>query len=429
LKDRLSLLLSQSPTAFHATKHLMEVLSAAGFIPLEERKKWDIKPGGKYLVQRNHSSLVAFELGKGEPGEEGFRIAAAHTDSPHLKIKNFSGKIWKGMLTLGVEVYGGPILSTWVDRDLGLAGKVLYKSSQEIEEYLINPREIQATIPNLPIHLNREVNKGIELNPQKDLRAIFPSISAAEGEKAENLFALLLKDHLPQGAQLIDADLFLYPLEPAQFFEGPHALFSSARLDNLLGCHAVLEGLTGSGDSQATKIAAFFDHEEIGSQTPQGAQSSFLRDIMGRILAISQSNSEEAYYRAKAHSAILSVDGAHALHPNHEEKFDPHYAPTFGQGVVIKYNSNQRYATNAATSTWFQELCGKKGIPVQKLMNRSDTPTGSTVGPFLSSSLGIPAVDVGAPMWAMHSTRETASLIDHQAAIDAAIAFYEEQES
>jgi aspartyl aminopeptidase len=433
LKERLRHFLDNSPTAFHATEQLMQFLSSSGYKVLDERLSWDLIPGGKYLVQRNKSSLLAFEMGMGSPTDHGFRIAAAHTDSPHLKIKNLSGKVWKGLLTLGVEIYGGPILSTWLDRDLGLAGKVLLKTSRGIEEQLINPEGVQATIPNLPIHLNREVNKGVELNPQVDLRAVFPGLNTGEFQEntnvipGEEILSLLLKDHLPAGAAVIDADLFLYPKEKAQFFPGTLETISSARLDNLLGCHAVAEGLEASPSSPSTKIAVFFDHEEIGSLTPQGAQGSFLGDVLGRIMGLGPQPNTEDLYRAKANSLILSVDGAHALHPNHEEKFDPYYAPVFGGGVVIKYNAGQKYATNAASSSWFQDLCSKKGIVSQRLMNRSDIPTGSTVGPFLSSNLGIPAVDIGTPMWAMHSTRETASFIDQKAAVNAVLEFYKEE--
>jgi len=417
-KDSLLRFLDQSPTAFHCTENLAKDFLQAGFSQLKENDQWELKPHGRYFVIRGEASLVAWIMGKESPGETGFRIAAAHTDSPLLKVKNLSQKLWKGSLIQGIEIYGSPILSTWLDKDLALAGRLVVQIGEEHRHVLYHSSRPLGIIPNLAIHLNRDINKGVELNPQKDLQVLTfltKGISSLEEEMTLSL---------PSGAKILDADLFFIPWEKAQAYEDQWQSITSGRLDNLLGSHSLAQSLISTKPGTGTQLGAFFDHEEIGSQSAHGAGSSFLEDILFRL---SSSVSTEDYFRAKAKSNLLSIDGAHALHPSHEDKMDSAYTPVLGQGPVIKSNSLQKYATNAATSAWFIRLCEKTKIPFQKIVNRSDLPTGSTIGPILSTKLGIPALDIGSALLAMHSSRETASFLDHQHMINILTAYFQEE--
>ena len=399
--------LDNSPTAFHAGSRICDELKEVGFEELNEGQPWQIQSGKAYYVQRSTSGIVAFRVGTLPPADAGYRIIAAHTDSPSLKIKLESEIVENGVAKVGVEVYGGPILNTWLDRNLGIAGRVMVRDEKGSLPRLVTIAAPVAVIPNLAIHLNRDVNKGVELNKQVHLPAILGSV-----EDDENILKNLVADELDlEVDQLGEMDLFLFDTNKACLNGIDESLISSARLDNLAMCHAVLKALCDCDESESTSVGVFFDHEEIGSRSPQGADSDFVRTVLERIALID--GGVEGGYRSLANSLMISGDGAHALHPSYQDRYDLDHAPTINSGPVIKYNANLRYSTTAETAEMFSVMCESMQIPYQKAMNRSDIPSGSTVGPVCAANLGVKSVDVGCAMWGMHSIRETAGIYDH----------------
>ncbi|MBT3273557.1 MAG: M18 family aminopeptidase, partial [Spirochaetales bacterium] len=397
---------------------------AAGYIQLKEGDAWDLQPGGKYLVTRQDSSVIGFHVGTKEPADSGFRIAAAHTDSPGFRLKTETEDVSAGALRVTAEVYGGPILSSWLDRDLSIAGRVVFDDGGKLASTLFNAFDAVAVIPSVAIHLNREVNKGIELNAQEKLRAVL-SVSVDEQDKKGFLKRLIGKALGIDAARIHDADLYLFSAEPARLISGEDNMYVSGRIDNLGMSHAVMAALCGSSAAEPTCVAALFDSEEIGSMTWQGAQSSFLRDLLHRI-SLSFSDSNEDFFRALAHSSLISADAAHAVHPNYADKHDSYYVPNLNGGPVVKANARQSYTTTAESGERFIKLCKNHKIPVQKFIGRSDIPSGGTIGPITSASLGIPSVDIGNPIWGMHSIRETAGTKDQPYMVDALKAFFQE---
>jgi aspartyl aminopeptidase len=422
LTDDLLSFINKSATAFHAAAALIQSLEKEGFQALQEDEHWSLKPGHKYYVTRNSSAVVAFITGTEDPAETGFKIIGAHTDSPLFKVKNESETISGNYLKLGVEVYGGPIINTWLDRELSLAGRVMISEKGRTLQRLIKTKRPVAVIPNLAIHMNREVNKGVELNKQSHLPAIF-SASGQDPEKGA-LRRFVAKEVGTHPENIGEMDLFLFDSTPGMYAGMETELITAGRLDNLAMCHAALKALLPAGNKPWTSVAVFYDNEEVGSQTLQGAGSFFLKETLQRILLSEKETLSDSWYRAAARSFMISADMAHALHPNYAEKHDPDYAPRINKGPVIKLNANFRYATTAETAFRFEQLCKEEKIPCQKMTNRSDIPSGSTIGPVSSSSLGIKTVDVGNPMWAMHSIRETAGVIDHDLMTRAFTAFY-----
>ncbi len=400
-----------SPTAYHAVSVITDMLSKKGFMELNEKSAWVLEPGGEYFVQRNRSSLIAFRMGLKNPAENGFLITGAHTDSPGLKLKLF-GEEKDGYFRTGVEVYGGPIISTWLDRELSVAGIVNVKRRGKWVHELVMLPNPAAVIPNLAIHLNRDVNKGMEYNKQEHLKAFFPGGSVLEliGEvlKAD-------KDDIGEG------DLFLFDPSKGSILAGK--AFVSPRIDNLAMCHAVLESFINAPGADGTQIAVFYDNEEIGSRTFQGADGSFFYELLERITAVTGGSGDD-HYRAKAKSFMISADGAHALHPNYKDKHDREFAPVLNKGPVLKINAGYSYATNSAGAAVFTDICSRSGVEFQKLIGRSDIPSGGTIGAVSSSILGIRTIDVGNPMLAMHSIRETAGVDDHIAMIKVLGEFY-----
>ncbi len=406
-KDLISFI-DASPTAFHATANIESTLKKNGFSLLKEDAAWKIKKEGKYFVKRNDSSIIAFITGSKSPAVSGFKIAGAHTDSPLLKIKTETENCSSGVVRVATETYGGPLINTWFDRDLGIAGKVMVKNTKGYSPVLLKIDRPVAIIPSLAIHLNREANKGFEFNPQNHLQAVISS----DPESKNILKTLIAKELGTKIENIGEMDIFLYDLQKGTFSGGDGQLFSSGRIDNLQMCHSILEALLSVKKSDATVIAAFYDNEEIGSKTLMGADSDFMRSIIERITSLLCTGKDDIY-RAISKSFLISADGAHAQHPNFPEKHDPGYVPKLNKGPVIKLSASFRYATTAESSAYFIELCEKKNIPFQKMANRSDVPSGSTIGPMSSASLGIKAIDVGNAMWAMHSVRETAGTLDH----------------
>jgi aspartyl aminopeptidase len=415
--------LDRSPTMFQATAESVRRLMAAGFTPLDETDSWKLSPGGRHFVVRNNTAVAAFVLPKALPKAPVFRIAGAHTDSPCLKVKADSESVAAGCIRVAVEVYGGPINSTWLDRPLSLAGRAIVRGvNGRGEVRLVNLQKPVAVIPNLAIHLNRDVNTAFEYNKQNHLPLVLGNASDAKARTLRPLVAAALGLKDPEA--ILELDLYAYDCQPAQRVGAAGEFVCSGRLDNLAACHAILAALPKAEPAKGSiALAILFDNEEIGSQTPMGADSSFLKTLLERIV-LGCGGGREALLQSLAGSFLISNDAAHAIHPNFTDKHDGAYAPTVNGGPVIKLNANFRYATTADTAAVFADLCRQAKVPCQRLVNRSDLPAGSTIGPMTSASLGIRGVDVGIPMWAMHSCRETAGTRDHAAMRDVLKLFF-----
>lgn len=409
LSDDLLRFIDASKSVYHATAQITDRLEAAGFICLDEKSSWNLESGNDYYIIRNSSAVVAFKMGSQPFIDAGFHIAGAHTDSPGLKLKADSFIQKHGYATVTTEVYGGPIVSTWLDRSLTIAGKVMLNDNNTLVEKLINFEHPIATIPNLAIHLNRDVNDGFKYNKQDHLSVI---IDAPLAEKVSSLTELLANHLNVDKNQIMEADLFLTDTQPPHYTGINQQLISSPKIDNLAMCHSILTSLIESAPCKGTSIGVFYDNEEVGSQTLQGAASSFFKDILERIVLCS-GGSKEDFYRTTASSFQISADGAHAIHPNFTDKHDKAYAPQINKGPVIKLNANYRYATTSESASRFIQLCQAVDVPYQKMANRSDMPSGSTIGPISSAATGIQTVDVGNPMLAMHSIREVSGVFDH----------------
>ena len=403
-----------SPTAFHAVAKAKEDLCKEGFVEIKEEEKWKLEKGGKYFVTKNDSALTAFVVGKGEIEENGFKIIGAHTDSPSFRIKPAPEMVVDNTyVRLNTEVYGGPILNTWMDRPLGVAGRVTLRSENILypETRLVNINKPIMIIPNLAIHMNRDVNAGIELNKQKDTLPLLGMVSD-ELEKDNYLMSAIAKELSVELKQIIDFDLFLYEYEKGSIIGLNNEFISSSRLDDLAMVHAGIRALARVEAVEATNIMVCFDNEEVGSSTKQGADSNMLVDILERI-TISLDKNREDFLRAISKSFIISADNAHAVHPNSPEKNDPTSKPYMNKGPVIKINANQSYTTDSNSDAVYELVCEKAGVPVQKFVNRSDARGGSTIGPISSTHLNIRSVDMGSPTLAMHSIRELGGVLDH----------------
>jgi aspartyl aminopeptidase len=399
-KDFLSFL-KESPTSYHCVKEVKKRLLKEGFSPLEEDKLWQMKKGGKYFVSRG-GSIASFCIPTSDP--KSLSILAAHTDSPALKVKPNPVTVHEGMNLLSVEVYGGPILHSWLNRDLALAGRCFLADGKE---ELIFLDEIPFIIPELAIHLNREVNKGIPINRQDHL---MPLISMADKDSPLDIKALLQEQC--GFKEILSYDLFLVPIQPPSLLGLKQEWIASYRIDNLTSVHAGVHAITSYQDSSTLPLAIFFDHEEIGSKSWEGAASTFTSDILTRIKAF-LSLSDEEFLILKRNSLCHSLDMAHAVSPLHKSKHDVGHKPLLGQGLVVKENSDQRYATSAYTLSLVKRIAKKANVSIQTFAARSDIPCGSTIGPSITSSTGIAVVDLGCAQLSMHSTREIASVQDH----------------
>ena len=420
-KDLISFI-DNSPVSYFATQNIIKTLEENGYNALDEGDKWLLELGQKYYVSRNDSAVIAFQLGSKLPWESGFNIAGAHTDSPHLKLKNESLEKKAGCVKVSIETYGGGINSTWLDRDLSLAGRIAIKTEMGVESRLVDFKRAIGSVPNLAIHLNRELNKGVEYNKQTQLPVI---LLANDQNVDENTFLkeIVGKEAGVSADDILEMDLFFYDNQKGALIGLEQDMITVGRIDNLAMCHAIYKSLTSVDQAEATNIGAFFDSEEIGSRTLMGADSNYLDALLNRIV-FSLGGTLEDSLRARHHSFLISTDGAHALHPNYTDMHDKAYAPLINKGPVIKISSNFRYATTAKTAGVFINLCSKAGVPYQKMANRSDLPSGSTIGPTSSAGLGIDTIDVGSPMLAMHSIRESQGVLDHLYMVDVLKAFY-----
>jgi aspartyl aminopeptidase len=401
-----------SPSPWHAVASVSSQLQAHGFTPLSETETWQLTPGGQYYVVRDGASIIAFTLGKSPIVESGFKIVGAHTDSPGLRLKPKAAYAKQGIAQLGVEVYGGPILATFTDRDLSLAGRVVVKNGDTLEHHFVRFTESLVRLPNLAIHMNREVNnKGLLLDKQTQLPLIFGF--ASDTAQAHQQLLNALASHLAIKADnIVTWDLNVYDTQKGSLWGAEQAFIANSQLDNLASCHAAITALIASEAAASTHICALFDHEEVGSESATGASGSFILDIITRICSATQTKAEQRL-RGIANSFFISADMAHAYHPNHPSAYEPEHQVIVNHGPVIKTNANQRYSTNADTAARFIQLCEKAGVPYQQYAHRTDLGCGSTIGPTVAAQLGMPTVDVGNPMWAMHSIRESAGVLDH----------------
>ena len=403
--------IDQSPSPWHAVESTRIHLEASGFLHLHERDSWKIAPGDCRYVIRGDSSIIAFRMGDRAPSEAGFRILGAHTDSPGLRIKP-RGHLREGrLIRLGVEVYGGPILASFADRDLSLAGRVSIKGSQGIETRLVRFDSALLRLPNLAIHMNRGVNEdGLKFNKQTELPLILGQ--TLPDAPSQTLLNELVADRLNiEPDSILSLELNVFDTQPGTLW-GAHAAFLATRqIDNLSSCHAALCALLSGTQGPSTQVIALFDHEEIGSESHQGAQGSFLSDVLSRL----SGGDTEDERRALARSLLISADAAHAFHPSFSSAYEPLHHVQINEGPALKINANQRYATDGPRAALFKHLAQKIGVPCQTYVHRTDLGCGSTIGPIASARLGVPTIDCGVPMWAMHSARESAGVCDQWA--------------
>ncbi|MEE1080279.1 MAG: M18 family aminopeptidase [Bacteroidales bacterium] len=425
--DNLLKFLDASPVNYLAVATMEEMLSAAGFKKLDPAKPITaLQSGDQFYVTKNDSSLYAFRLGRKSLAESGFKIICAHCDSPTFRIKPNPEMLKEGnVLQLNTEVYGGAILSTWFDRPLSLAGRVILKSANTLhpETRLLHIKRPLLQIPNLAIHFNRQVNDGVKLSKQKDMIPVM-GILKDKLEKDNILLNLIASELNVAAGEILDFDLYLYDTTPACTFGLDNEFISSGRLDDLSMVSAAIDALLATGMSDQTQIVAIFDNEETGSGTKQGAGSPFLASVIERIV-LAQGDSQDGFYRAIEQSFMVSADNAHAWHPNYAEKFDPTNHPVMGGGPAIKINAAQKYATDADGAAVFAEICRLAGVPSQRFVNHSDIAGGSTLGNILTGTLPMRGVDMGAAIWAMHSVRETGSVADHLYTVKAFTKFFE----
>ena len=415
-----------SPSPWHAVATMEQRLQAAGFQRLPESAAWSLAPGGRYYVIRDDSSLAAFIIGHQPLASSGFKILGAHTDSPGLRIKPQPLIDTDKLLRLAVEVYGGPILATFTDRDLSLAGRLAYQDdSGNIGSQLIRFEQALLRLPNLAIHMNRGVNEdGLKLHKQTELPLIFAA--SVEQQLANDRFLQLLEQASGIAAErILSWELNVYDTQQGAFWGDEQLFYANSQLDNLASCHAGLSALLAAkaGDSAGTRLCAFFDHEEIGSESCKGAAGSFLPDVLERIAHATGSNPDD-YRRALANSFMISADMAHAYQPNFPGAYEPGHKIVVNQGPVIKTNVNHRYASECISEASFIRICQQADVPYQRYAHRGDLPCGSTIGPIASARLGIRSVDVGSPLWAMHSLRESAGVLDHAYMIRALRGFF-----
>jgi len=403
-----------SPSPWHAVQTTAAALNESGFDQLFEGDGWTLTSQGRYYVERDDSSIIAFTVGSSELAEEGFRLIGAHTDSPGLRVKPKPDTQQGAFSRVGVEVYGGPILATFTDRDLSLAGRVHFQQDGQLTSSLIHFKKPFLRLPNLAIHMNAKVNTdGLKLNKQTEL----PLLIAVANEqlKEQPKIADLLAEELGLETNDISAwELHACDTQAGVLYGLNDEFYANSQLDNLASCHSALSALLSDASLNANKfnVCAFFDHEEIGSNSHKGADGSFLSDVLERV-AGSLNIPTENYKRALSNSFMISADMAHAYQPNFPNAYEPDHKVLVNHGPVIKVNANIRYASNSASQARFIQLCEQADVPYQQYSHRTDIGCGSTIGPMTSARLGINTVDVGNPMWAMHSIRESAGVLDH----------------
>lgn len=426
--ERLLSFLDASPVSFLAVRNIANELEKNGFRRVNAQEPLGkVEAGDRFFVTKNDSSVYAFHIGKKPLADAGFHMICAHCDSPTFRVKpNAEMDCEGGIVKLNTEVYGGPIMSTWFDRPLTLAGRVIVKGDDVMrpKTLLLHVKRPLLQISNLAIHFNRQVNDGVKLSRQKDVLPILGIIND-EMEKGNLLMNVITDELNVKKEDILDFDLYLADATPACTFGAHGEFISSGRLDDLSMCWAGVEAMLAASSEvpDTTRVLALFDNEETGSQTKQGAGSPFLSYMLKRV-ALAQGGTEEAYYQAVERAFMISADNAHAWHPNYGEKYDPTNHPMLGGGPVIKFNAAQKYASDAVSASVFAEVCCEAGVPCQRFVNHSDVAGGSTLGNILASSLPVRGVDMGNPILGMHSVRETGAVADHLYCIRAFSKFY-----
>lgn len=408
--------ISKSPSVFHVVRHIKTALLYAGFTEIREEDSWQIKRGGKYVVTRNGSALIAFSIP--EDGGNAFKITAAHCDSPTFKIKE-NPEMRDGKYTrLNVEGYGGMIMSTWLDRPLSAAGRLFVKDNGQIISKLVSLDHPTLLIPSVAIHMDRTVNSGHAWNIQNDLLPLYSTDGSAD------FMETLAQAAKVKAADILGHDIFLYSCSPGILWGPQHEFISSPRLDDLQCAFATFRGFTNGKKQKDISVYALFDNEEVGSGTAQGAGSTFLTNTISR-LALSLGRSYDEIQAMLAKSFMISADNGHAVHPNHGEYADPVNAPVLNGGIIIKFNASQKYSTDGYSAAVFRDLCLKADVPIQTYTNRSDIPGGSTLGNISNTKVAVPTVDIGLPQLAMHSSYETAGAKDTEYLVKAVSYFFE----
>lgn len=404
--------IQHATSPFHVVKKSISLLEAANFTRLDLSKPWKLEKGNGYFVCPYDSELFAFQIGENFDESDDFRIIAAHTDHPCLKIKPNPGMQESDYLKINTQIYGGPILNTWLDRPLSIAGKVTLKSNHVLkpEIRLLDVKDPILTIPNLAIHMNRDINNGTALNKQTDMIPLAAMVT--ETFNKDNFFINYIAKQLQVNAEdILDFDLYVYNTEEGQIIGMNQEFLSSPRLDNLTSVYAAVKGITSSTRKNGMNMIALFDNEEIGSRTKQGADSTLLSIILEKIYDGLELN-HIRFYEAITRSLLVSTDVGHALHPNKPDKNDPTNLTMFNHGIIIKIDGNQKYAFDTEVVGILMQLCEANHIPYQKSVNRSDMPGGSTLGSIASSLLPIKTADIGVPLLAMHSARELMGIKD-----------------
>lgn len=409
--------IENSPSCFHAIKTITEELKNEGFVEIKEKDTWQIEQGKKYYVTRNLSSVIAFKIPQND--FKSFNIVASHSDSPTFKIKaNAEIEVKNKYVKLNTEKYGGMICSTWFDRPLSIAGRILVKENNAVKTHLVNIDKDLVIIPNLAIHMNREVNDGYTYNAQIDMLPLY-----GDNSSKGSLMKTIAKEVNVEEESILGTDLFLYNRMNGTKIGANEEYISSPRLDDLECAFTSLSAFLSENTSNSASVYCVFDNEEVGSGTKQGADSTFLYDVLRRI-NISLGKTEEDYYRLISSSFMVSADNAHALHPNYTDKSDPTNKVYMNDGIVIKYNANQKYTTDAVSASIFKTICDSVDVPYQTFTNRSDILGGSTLGNISNAHVSLNTIDIGLAQLAMHSTYETAGAKDVTYMIDAIKAFY-----
>lgn len=409
--------IQKSPSCYHAVDNIKNILDENGFCELSEGKVWELKEGGKYYVIRNYSSIIAFKIP--QKNFKGFNIVASHSDSPTFKIKeNYQIEVDNKLVKLNVEKYGGMIFSSWFDRPLSIAGKVVVKCGNKFESKLVNIDRDLVVIPNLAIHFNRNINDGYKYNVQADMLPLYGGVDAKD-----SLMKLVADSAYVDEKDILGSDLFLYNRMNGSIWGANEEFISSPKLDDLQCAFSSLKGFLAGENEDTVQVCAVFDNEEVGSLTKQGAESTFLVDTLKRINS-DIGRTEEEYLTAIANSFMVSADNAHAVHPNHSQTSDPTNRPYMNEGIVIKFNANQKYTTDSMSAAVFKSICEDVDVPYQVFTNRSDIAGGSTLGNISNSKVSLNTVDIGLPQLAMHSAYETAGVKDTYYMVKAMESFY-----
>lgn len=409
--DDLRAFVDAAPSPFHAVAEMTRRLTAAGFTELAESDAWELAPGDRRFVVR-HGSVIAFRVGSSSPAEAGLRMVGAHTDSPTFRVRPRPDVRQAGYRLIGVEPYGGGLWHTWLDRELTVAGRAVLRGGRTA---LVHLPGAPLRLPSLAIHLDRGVRDGLKLDPQRELVPVW----SADLTDAADLAAAVAEAAGVAPGDVLAQDLVLADTQPAGTAGADGTWIAAPRLDNLASCHAGVTALVAAPAGARTQLLVANDHEEVGSGSMSGARGSFLEDVVARLAAAADPGDVQALPRALARSRLVSADMAHAVHPTRSERHEPAHQPQLGGGTVVKVNANQAYATDAAGAAWFAERCAEASVPFQWFVSRADLPCGSTIGPLTATRLGVPTVDVGAPMLAMHSCRELSSAVDVPLYVDA----------